>query len=99
MVIVIRIAFDAANVLAVGGTNESHFLWSNIGIYSNICMKLSQWAKKQGISYTTAYRWFKAGKVQGATQMENGTILVNVVECLSDAELKLKRIWEILNEK
>jgi len=39
-------------------------------------MKLSVWAKKQGISYLTAYRWFKDGKISGAVQYDTGTILV-----------------------
>lgn len=40
-------------------------------------MKLSTWAKKQGICYLTAYKWFKAGKIPGAIQYDSGTILVN----------------------
>lgn len=40
-------------------------------------MKLSQWAKKNGIHYNTAYRWFNAGKIPNAIQMDSGTILVN----------------------
>ncbi|MCI0562783.1 MAG: IS607 family transposase [Nitrososphaera sp.] len=40
-------------------------------------MKLSDWAKIHGISYTTAYRWFKAGKLPvKSMQTESGTILV-----------------------
>lgn len=39
-------------------------------------MKLTAWAKKQGISYITAYRWFKDGKIVGAVQYDSGTILV-----------------------
>jgi len=40
-------------------------------------MKLSDWAKKQGISYLTAYRWFKDGKLPvEAYQSESGTIIV-----------------------
>ena len=38
-------------------------------------MKLSDYAKKVGVSYITAYRWFKAGKIEGY-QMETGTIIV-----------------------
>lgn len=40
-------------------------------------MKLSQWAKQQGIHYTTAYRWFRLGKIPNATQYDTGTILVD----------------------
>ena len=40
-------------------------------------MKLSIWAKKQGVSYRTAWRWFKVGKLPvPAEQMSSGTILV-----------------------
>lgn len=40
-------------------------------------MKLKEWADKEGISYITAYRWFKAGKLPvSAYQAESGTIIV-----------------------
>lgn len=40
-------------------------------------MKLAAWAKKQGISYLTAYRWFKDGRLPvPAYQSESGTIIV-----------------------
>lgn len=40
-------------------------------------MKLADWAKKQGISYLTAYRWFKAGRLPvPAYQSDSGTIIV-----------------------
>lgn len=40
-------------------------------------MKLSIWAKKQGISYRTAWRWFKEGKLPVAVeQTVTGTILI-----------------------
>jgi len=39
-------------------------------------MKLSVWAKKQGITYTTAYSWFKAGRIPNAKQYDNGTIII-----------------------
>lgn len=38
-------------------------------------MKLIDYAKQQGISYRTAWRWYKAGKIAGH-QMDTGTILV-----------------------
>jgi len=38
-------------------------------------MKLSAYARKPGISYRTAWRWFKAGKLAGY-QTETGTIIV-----------------------
>ncbi|MEN8216766.1 MAG: IS607 family transposase [Pseudomonadota bacterium] len=40
-------------------------------------MKLSDWAKSQGISYKTAWRWFNEGKLPvEAKQMATGTILI-----------------------
>ena len=39
-------------------------------------MKLSQYAKQQGISYRTALRWFRAGTIQGY-QAPTGTIIVS----------------------
>ena len=39
-------------------------------------MKLSDYAKKVGVSYKTAWRWFKDGKLD-AYQMDTGTIIVN----------------------
>ena len=40
-------------------------------------MKLSTWAKKQGVSYKTAWRWFKRGILPvAAEQTATGTILV-----------------------
>jgi predicted site-specific integrase-resolvase len=38
-------------------------------------MKLSAYARQIGVSYRTAFRWFKSGKIQGR-QMETGTILI-----------------------
>jgi putative resolvase len=43
-------------------------------------MKLSVWAKKYGISYQTAWRWFRAGNFPPGitmTQVPTGTIIVN----------------------
>ena len=43
-------------------------------------MKLSAWARLQGISYRTAWRWFKAGILPvPAKQLPNGTILLSDV--------------------
>jgi len=40
-------------------------------------VKLSDWARKHGISYLTAWRWFRAGKLPvPARQLPSGTILV-----------------------
>lgn len=42
-------------------------------------MKLSQWAKTKGVSYRTAWRWFKSGKLPPGVKMEqlpSGTVIV-----------------------
>ncbi|MFZ0565501.1 MAG: IS607 family transposase [Chlamydiales bacterium] len=42
-------------------------------------MKLSDWAKEQGISYRTAWRWFKAGQLPiKAKQLPTGTIILEL---------------------
>jgi putative resolvase len=42
-------------------------------------MKLSEWARREGIHYTTAWRWWRAGKLPvPARQTSTGTILVEV---------------------
>lgn len=38
-------------------------------------MRLSAYAKKMGVTYKTAFRWWKAGKLD-AYQMDTGTIIV-----------------------
>lgn len=41
-------------------------------------MKLSEWARSQGISYRTAYTWFREGKMPvRAEQLPSGTIIVH----------------------
>lgn len=44
-------------------------------------IKLSLWAKQQGIAYRTAWNWYKAGRLPArAHQTPTGTILVEVGE-------------------
>jgi predicted site-specific integrase-resolvase len=43
--------------------------------WQNVAMKLSRYAKQQGISYKTAWRWYKAGQLD-AYQTETGTVIV-----------------------
>ncbi len=38
-------------------------------------MRLSQYAKQIGVSYKTAFRWWKAGKLD-AYQRDTGTVIV-----------------------
>jgi predicted site-specific integrase-resolvase len=58
-------------------------------------MKLTTWAKKQGIHYNTALRWFKAGKIQNAKQLDTGTIIVDEVETTEKIEEMNKRLEKI----
>lgn len=39
-------------------------------------MRLSEYAKEMGITYQTAYAWFKNGKIDGAYQVDSGTIII-----------------------
>lgn len=39
-------------------------------------MKLSDYAKKLGVTYKTAWNWFKAGTISGAYQLPTGTVIV-----------------------
>jgi predicted site-specific integrase-resolvase len=42
-------------------------------------MKLSDWAEQQGITYKTAWRWFKTGRLPvPCTQTPTGTVIVHV---------------------
>jgi len=51
-------------------------------------MKLSQYAKQQGISYRTALRWFRNGTIQGY-QAPSGTIIVTIDEQVSPQAQKV----------
>lgn len=56
-------------------------------------MKLSDYAKELGISYTTAWRWWKAGKLpHPARQTESGLVIVDYVPQSSLTELKTNRV-------
>lgn len=39
-------------------------------------MKLSDYAKKLGVTYRTAWNWFKTGSIKGAYQLPSGTVIV-----------------------
>jgi putative resolvase len=51
-------------------------------------MKLSQYAKQQGISYRTALRWWQAGQIKGY-QAPTGTIIVTSEESTSQTTEKV----------
>jgi putative resolvase len=57
-------------------------------------MKLSNWAKKQGIHYMTAYRWFNEGLLPvKATQLPSGTILVEESPVVNNSTNKETHIY------
>ncbi|NCC71363.1 IS607 family transposase [bacterium] len=42
--------------------------------------KLSQWAKDNGLSYNTAFRYFRNNQIENVKQLKTGTILVGYEE-------------------
>jgi predicted site-specific integrase-resolvase len=55
-------------------------------------MKLSQYAKQQGISYRTALRWFRAGSIRGY-QAPTGTIIVTEGEAAPSVRPEMVAIY------
>jgi len=56
-------------------------------------MKLSVWAKQQGITYKAAWNWWKAGKLPvDAEQMPTGTIIVKEHKELKDGVALYARV-------
>lgn len=56
-------------------------------------MKLPDYAKAIGISYTTAWRWWKTGKLpHPARQTESGLIIVDYSPQKTQSELKQNRV-------
>lgn len=56
-------------------------------------MKLSDWARQEGIDYKTAYRWFRAGSLPiPSTQISTGTILVHPPEAKSNEAILYARV-------
>ncbi len=56
-------------------------LLCNFGVTKDM-IKLSQWAKKQGVTYKTAWKWVKSGKMPENIKvhtMPTGTILIEEV--------------------
>ena len=51
-------------------------------------MKLIDYAKSIGVSYRTAWRWYRAGKIPGH-QMDTGTIIVDIEQSSPARSLKV----------
>lgn len=59
-------------------------------------MKLSQWAKKNGLTYQTAFNLFKKGQLPGkVTQLPSGTILIEDDFIPADNSILLEVIYII----
>src|SRR5712691_4856659 len=56
-----------------------------IHMFYNFSLKVSQYAKQQGISYRTALRWFRDGAIKGY-QAPSGTIIVTEREPVQAVE-------------
>jgi putative resolvase len=54
-------------------------------------MKLSDYARKVGITYKTAYRWYKAGRLKGY-QVDTGTIIIEEEKPLSEKVVVYARV-------
>jgi hypothetical protein len=64
--------------------------WHSMMCYTHV-MKLSDWAEQQGVTYKTAWRWFKAGRLPvPCTQMPTGTVIVHVESYGSVLSLALR---------
>lgn len=63
-------------------------------------MKLSTWAKQQGIHYHTAWTWFKQGKLPvSAKQLPSGSIIItNDTLDKSEAIILCEKLLEILRK-
>lgn len=62
-------------------------------LYEDNIMKLSDWAKKNGLNYQTAYRWYKAGKLPAsAYQADTGTIIITDNKNLNKEENNAMRM-------
>lgn len=55
-------------------------------------MKLSQYANKLGVSYRTAWSYFKAGLIAGAYKTDTGTIIVPVESAPADRVVVYARV-------
>ena len=67
-------------------------------MYYHWAMKLSDYAKKVGVSYRTARRWFKAGLIDGY-QMQTGTIIITESDLRQTAEEKVAIYARVSSEE
>jgi len=62
-------------------------------------MKLSEYAKKIGLSYRTCWNWYKAGKIPNAVQLPSGTIIIQENEPSEDYVVTYARVSSSENKK
>jgi predicted site-specific integrase-resolvase len=65
-------------------------------LFYNIPMKLSQWAKKLGISYRTAWRMYQKGQIPSAVKLPTGSIIVLEDDCANKSIARKKKTEEIM---
>jgi predicted site-specific integrase-resolvase len=56
-------------------------------------MRLKEYAKLQGITYQTAWNWFKSGLILNAYQMPTGTIIVPIDNDITNKEKIINVIY------
>lgn len=52
-------------------------------------IRLTEWAAREGISYTTAYRWSKQGKVPGLVSAVSGRLFVEIGDMIGGTSVVL----------
>ncbi len=65
-------------------------------------MKLSEWAKQQGVHYQTAYTWYKLGKLPVKSyQTDSGSIFIepNKSYQLAEAILQCEKLLILLKNE
>ncbi len=53
-------------------------------------MRIKEYAKKMNVNYVTALRWFHDGTIEGAYQLDSGTIIVPEINQSSKLEVDLR---------
>jgi predicted site-specific integrase-resolvase len=59
-------------------------------------ISLKEYAKKNGISYRTAHRAFKAGKIKNARQVPSGKIIVDEDPQMDRLEKATERLEKVV---
>lgn len=62
-------------------------------------MRLTEYAKRVGVSPQTARRWFHAGMIDGAYQLDTGTIIIPDVDNSPDLKRESEELTKELLKK